>query len=550
MLKTVLASSADLATEFKKEPFKDPVRPRSSVLLWLLVPLTPYFAITSQSLWIDEGFTVWFASHDTFPSFFHSLVGLPGSPGDPQMLFYLSYMWGWVKIFGRSEEALRAANIPFFLLFIASLAWASRRLLRQPFLWVPFCLSPFVWFYLNEARPYAALIAFSTAALVSLLAYVVHPGEYRSWAPWCCLIAVLFACGSHILGVFLIPSMVALVAETARTNPSFRHCFWRDWWRPFLSCLPAFAILAGFNAWASSYGVNKSGPDPRFADLVLVAGEFLGFRGVSPPRKQLQTGIPLDVFSSYWPLLLIGVAAIVAVTVVLLRTRPPKVVRTLSVSLLAGIAIAFAISWFADLHVSGRHMAVLFPLLPLIGMFWLGGSSRELPRQSVAGVTFVLALAWSISDARMLLLPQYKKDDYRGAASIALRTAEITGAEILWAADPHVAHYYGIGVMKDHHLQEIGSNEGLTLPFRHEATEAGNWSFEDAQRYSDAEQKPVILVLSDSDMFDTKGGWEALLRQRQPVLLAKLNSFSIYQLNKGSSGAASGSPPPSVPRLR
>ena len=536
----VLAGSIDFAAKFKQESFKDPVQPRSCVLLWLLVPLTLYFAISQQSLWMDEGYTVWFASHDTFRSFVRSLIGSPGSPGDPQMLFYLSYMWGWTKIFGRSEEALRAANIPFFLLLIVSTEWASRRLLQQPNLWVLFCLSPFVWFYLNEARPYAALTSFSAAALVALLTYVVHPAEHRSWAPWCCLIAMLFACGSHILGVFLIPSIVVLVAEAARTDLSFRRSFWRDWWRPALSCLPAFAILGGFYAWVSTYGVNKTSGSPGLLDMAFVAYEFLGFQGLGPPRNGLRTGIHPNAIAGSWPWLLIGVVAVATVAVVLLRTPPPKIVRTASVSLLAGIVIAFAISRFEHVHVLGRYMAVFFPLLILISILWLAGSPSERSGRSVAGVTLVLALTWGISDARMVLLPQFRKDDYRGAASIALQKAKTTGSEILWAADPHAAHYYGIAVMKDQRSSEIGNAEGLTLLVQRQATDARNWSLEEARQYLDAREKPVTLVLSKPDLFDTKHGWQELIRQRQLTLVAQPTSFSIYQLDRNSRPAASG----------
>jgi len=67
------------------------------------VPLTIVLAVTRQSLWIDEGFTSWFVSRASFKSFLRSLIGPP--PGDAQLLFYLSYMWGWVNIFGRSEVA-------------------------------------------------------------------------------------------------------------------------------------------------------------------------------------------------------------------------------------------------------------------------------------------------------------------------------------------------------------------------------------------------------------------------------------------------------------
>jgi len=69
----------------------------------------------------------------------------------------------------------------------------------------------------------------------------------------------------------------------------------------------------------------------------------------------------------------------------------------------------------------------------------------------------------------LVLLPQYKKDDYRDAASIALRTADATGAEILWVADPHTARYYGIEVMRDHRPIGIGITEGITLPIRRQS---------------------------------------------------------------------------------
>jgi hypothetical protein len=276
--------------------------------------------------------------------------------------------------------------------------------------------------------------------------------------------------------------------------------------------------------------------------MAFVAYEFLGFQVLGPPRNGLRTGIHPNVIAGYWPWLLIGVVAVATVAVVLLRTRPPKIVRTASVSLLVGIAIAFAISRFEHFHVLGRHMAVFFPLLLLIVMFWLAGSPSERSGRSVAGMTLVLALTWGISDARMVLLPQYRKDDYRGAASIALQKAKTTGAEILWAADPHAAHYYGIAVMKDHRSSEIGSPEGLTLLVQRQATDARNWSLEEARQYLDAHEKPVTLVLSKPDLFDTKHGWQVFIRQRQLTLVAQPSSFSIYQLERNSSPAASSSP--------
>ena len=46
---------------------------------------------------------MWFASPRSIGSFFSTLLGSRGAPGDPQMVFYLLYMWCWVKIWGESR---------------------------------------------------------------------------------------------------------------------------------------------------------------------------------------------------------------------------------------------------------------------------------------------------------------------------------------------------------------------------------------------------------------------------------------------------------------
>src|SRR5262249_48461130 len=190
--------------------------------LWLLFPATLCLAITRQSLWIDEGFTVWFASHRTFHSFLTVLIGSRGAPGDPQLILYLLHIWAWIKVFGSSELSLRAANLPSAIIFIGAMGWASRRLFWHANLWAISCLSPFFWFYLNEARPYAALIAFSSVATVALLAYLADPLRYRRAAPWFCFAALLLAWGSHILAAFLFPPLIALAAISIIENPELK----------------------------------------------------------------------------------------------------------------------------------------------------------------------------------------------------------------------------------------------------------------------------------------------------------------------------------------
>jgi hypothetical protein len=499
-------------------------------LLWLVFPITLGLAITRQSLWIDEGFTVWFASRESIASFFSALLGAPGPPGDPQLIFYLLYMWGWIKLFGTSELVLRAANIPFAILFIGTMSWASRRLLRRPYLWVFFCLSPFFWFYLNEARPYVALLAFSSVASVALLAYLICPAEYKTLAPWCCLVGLFFAWGTHIMAAFLFPAMVASAAATVASEPSVRQNFFKDWRRPALWCSPAFVALGVFYIWtASSHGINRGYGRPRLSSLVYVLYEFTGFGGLGPPRNDIRENLHLSVFVPYWPLLLTGLAALVGFCFLLLRMPPPKIARSATIGVLTGMVAAVAVSMIEDFWILARHMAMFFPLFLLTPMLWLKHSSRaKVTRYVGAAALITLGVAWGISDARLVFLNKYAKDSYRDASSIALARVRLDQGKILWAADPYTANYYGIQVMKDMRPVLAAERAALDRPVAGQAVDVRNWSLEEATAYLDASTTPIVLVLSKADPFDPKGVWRTLIQKRKLTNLALLPAFTVY----------------------
>jgi len=499
-------------------------------LTWLVFPLTIIFAITRQSLWTDEGFTVWFASHRSLSTFFSALIGSPGAPGDPQLIFYLLYMWGWIKAFGTSELALRAANIPFAILFIGTMAWASRNLLRRPGLWVYFCLSPFFWFYLNEARPYVALLAFSSVASVALLAYLLNPLEYKVLGPWACLVALLWALGTHIMAAFLLPTLLVLVALTVMGDPARGRSFLKDWSRPSLLCLPAFVALGAFYLWASTYGASKGYGKPTLSSLAFVLYEFAGFSGLGPPRNDLRNGPQLLVFVPFWPFILLGFIALLGVVFFLFSPHPPKIVISLAASLSVGVAIALIISMIVDVRILGRHMAALFPLLLITPMFWLKHSyNSRLASYGAIAAPVVLAVAWGISDARLVLLHKYQKDSYREAAFTAIARVHSDQGKILWAADPHTAHYYGIQVRKGGQSAEIGNDDGMEWPAAVQAADAVNWTPEEARAYLDTATTPTILVLGKTDSFDRNAAWRAQIQLPESAGIAQLSAFSIYE---------------------
>jgi hypothetical protein len=508
----------------------------AQALLWLAVPVTAVLAVTRQSLWMDEGYTVWFAAHPSLSSFFSALIGAPGSTGDPQMLFYLSYMWGWTKIFGYSELALREANIPFFIILLIAVNWGIRRLAGAANLWIVICISPFVWFYLNDARPYLALMAFAAGTIVSLMAYLLDPAKYRKSATWICLVSLFFAWGSHILAAFLVPALLVLVVAAGMENPEVKKTLFRDWFRPIALCAPFFLALGGFYAWASSRGVNKEIGDPGIRNLAFIFYEFLGFAGLGAPRLELRQNPLIHTLAPYTALLVLGALPMIALCFFLLRTRPPKLVLPLLASLCAGMAFALGVSKVEHFQVLGRHVAVFAPLLLVTILYWIGKEVSQTGRTAVILALAGILLMWMVSDVRLVFMPKYAKDDVREAARIA-EAASKEGARILWVADTYAAEYYGVtAIRSDRPTKDVVGKE-LGRPVRVEAIDGQNWSSGIAGTFIDSSAAPTVLVISRSDLFDKQGVWRSLVKQRHASELARVPAFSIYEFEPAMSAA-------------
>src|SRR5262249_29123117 len=153
--------------------------------------------------------------------------------------------------------------------------------------WALFCLSPFFWFYLNEARPYTAILAFSSVATVAVLAYLIDPDRYAKQAPWYCLVALFLGWGMHILTLFLFPVLLILFVSVVCADARLRSRWLRDWLCPALCCLPAFVTLLAFYTWSSENGINKTEAQPGIANLAFAVYEFAGFAGLGPPRNDI-----------------------------------------------------------------------------------------------------------------------------------------------------------------------------------------------------------------------------------------------------------------------
>ncbi len=417
---------------------------RSSLLLPLLVStVIGLIAVSNHSLWIDEGLSASKAMAATWNDAWQLL--LDESNTNMHMLLYMATLWEWEKIVGHSEWALRALNIPFFVAGVVALWFVATPSIRIPLL-LTTCLSPFLWFYLDEARPYCMLFAFSSFA-TGLLVYWQKHRIQKDFSPgiWSFGLALSLSALSwaHIVGLVFQIGVCAFVF----CNAGFQNTF-----RMAIKCFTAITLLAIsdaalliYHAWTKTIGVEANAlGKTTIVNILFWVYEFFGFAGLGPNRNSLRLDPVSAIFENAIPL-----------------------------TLLAFVWLVFAMNAIRkDLFRKGNQAVPIFlclVLTPLIILYILGviEGTRLLPR--FATPTFA-AFAYSIaslmpavwnknrySKATVISLfvllatscfalrfgTEHRKDDYRTAALMALKNAD-SDKTILWAADKDTGSYYGL----------------------------------------------------------------------------------------------------------
>jgi hypothetical protein len=488
-----------------------------SVLVCLL-------GITGESLWIDEGTTAWLASHPTFSDLIKTQLTLSGS--ESQMPFYVWYAWAWARFFGINELSLRLSNLPFLILFLLSIQWGSRVLFQNNWAWTLSAAAPFVWFYLNEARPYLGVIAFSSIATVEYLVYLTQRDKSRV-TPWGCLIGIFFASGFCLLSAVLIPAMLITLSFKYKIDMHRWKAFLENWAKPILISLPFFVALGGWFAWTLWQGYGGMRETPGISNLLFCIYEFLGFSGLGPPRNLIRS-------STEWPSLsrpfllplafgVIGWIGVFSFAVVrMYREGITEILGILSLFLSIGITIFFLSAYNFHFRFWGRHLAQFIPAFLLLLVALVMNTRRRLITQYSQVTICMLMILWLASSLRLAFLADYRKDDYREAVKCAVTAAGPQGT-ILWAANPLTGSYYGL----------LFSNpycKGVYWPTKYPAIEAINWTDRQVGSALQSAHPPIIIAVSKRDLFDHHDSLSQALSQRRTQLIASLSAFSIYKV--------------------
>jgi hypothetical protein len=483
--------------------------PRFGTTAALLVALllTGIAAITGQSFWIDEAHSALKACQGSLGAWCAAMVRDGGS--DLQMPFYMFYLWAWAKLFGTSEIALRAANIPWFVVgAVALLDCARKDRTLQLSILVLAVTNAFLWYYLSEARPYIVLFAFSSITLACLCRFraqepnAISPVRFRFFCA-----GIVGSCASSLVAVpWAIGAILAIAVLLGLSEA--RQLLWRF---RYISVFTAASLLAlaAYYVWTIQLGAGASNVgSTTLGSIAFAFYELSGLVGLGPGRLALRAH-QFAACKPYLPILILG-AALTAILALSSWSRVKPTRRDwLFWEIAAGIPfLAVAMAGYAgQIRLLGRHFT---PLLPFILAFLAIGLNRlllsGLTGRLIAAVTLLLYLT---SALQIRFAPRHQRDDYRDAAAEA-KEAIRTGKTVWWAADTQTAFYYGLSPKLP----------GLSLA--------------PAARPLQRLSPPDLVYLSKPDIYDADGRITSYLREHNFIAAREIQAFQIFEKAPGS----------------
>ena len=460
--------------------------------------------ISTQSFWMDEAITGIMALQPTPAAWWNAMRLCPDA--NQQMPGYMAYMWVWAKIFGGSEWFFRAANLPWLALGLLAIPR------RQTLFKAIFLASPFIWFYLDQARPYA--MQFSAGLLLFGCAGRLQsavPADEKKLAAAYAFGLVLLA-GSTILGMIWAGAYLAATILFWGHEKSVRLL--RENRSTALGAGIFLAAFASYYLWRVLCG-NRCAQRETGADTAaFVIYELLGFTGLGPGQVAYRSQ-GLRAFLPFVPWL--ALYAVTTATVIwfgakkMLQALPRRVWLGVMIAFAAVVLILIPVAVLNHVRLMGRYFAPLVPLLLLLlatgfGELWLRGKIWRI----LAVVFISLQLASAVS---LRFCDRHAKEDYREAAAAA-RKALALGQRVWWCADVNGGAIYQVP------LTPIGS-----LPVTNQA-----WlAFVFPEAVITNQPLPDLVVLSRPLNYDPNGYVRAMLDRQHYQVSSTLQAFTLWQ---------------------
>lgn len=400
--------------------------------------------ISGGSYWIDEGTTAWFAMQESFSGMWNTLQAWTNSEG--YMPLYMVFVWLWAQVVPFTEWLMRLSNVLWGGGTVLAALYGGRRC-KVSLAGYLLLVQPFFWLYMNELRPYTALMCAGFWQLAAVVDVVTDKNPQGRAVVF--VVASLAICSLHLLGIFpLLVSIAALL---------FFYLSQRRW--PAKAEIGVYLLGGLFLAVLGVYYLKKmmvgAGAAQLWSwgvvNLAYSLYEFIGFSGVGPAplalREAGRAGVagvfpvlkPFLIFMILYGSLLLCVFLIGIKNTLTTQTDRSKFFLFTAMGL-GVFSLLCGLAYFAHWPFWGRHMAVLFPfyhmgLAVIVQNAWRSKAGRPF----VAGCIMVM-LSASLS---LRFHPRFERDDYGGAAALAKDDAAC-GRVVWWVATRPAAKVYGL----------------------------------------------------------------------------------------------------------
>jgi mannosyltransferase len=173
--------------------------------LLLLAFALRVYQLQAQSLWYDEGVS-WYMTRMSLSD----LTIWTADDIQPPLYYYL--LWGWTRLAGTSEYALRFPSVFFGMISVPLLWVTARRLLGKRAAWLAsllLALSPLHVYYAQEARMYTLLTFLGLLSSYLLLRLLNSQSpNLRSPLTWAYILSAVAALYTHYFAFFLLAAHV------------------------------------------------------------------------------------------------------------------------------------------------------------------------------------------------------------------------------------------------------------------------------------------------------------------------------------------------------
>ncbi len=487
---------------------------RKLLIAGVLGLIVCFTAVSAKSYWLDEVGVAYRASLPNLAEWWHSL-----KYGDAnfQLPFYHIFARYWAKLVGIQEYGLRAGNMIWVLLGVVTIAKAFEY--AGWFFWgiiVVLLTSPFVWYYLDEARPYAMQIGASLIVFAAIYRLSFGTGPPHEWG-WVCVLyfGSLLLAGSGILAMLWLGAY--LLGWGFSTPRSRLVGLVRNYWRSGIATLVVLLSVGVYYLWTLTQGIRTQmvgTTDMR--NLPFIVYELLGFTGLGPSRLTIRA----DGLRAFLPWLLWLIVYGVLLGCVLvpglcyIKTRASRRAILGWVMAFGGVCafiVVFAMA--VRFRVLGRHFAPVFSL----SLFALGSGAGIIlnGRSWVAKITLAGFVVLSlISSLSLRFNSRHGKDEYRGAALLGVEALQ-KGEVVWWNADPDGASIY--------HLK---------LAERDPSRKGAFFIMNPGKHFEEKLPKPDLVLASKADVYDQNGAVHDYLMRAHYEPTTNLPAFTAWRTRR------------------